>query len=382
MTSPEPRSHAAFSPVPIARRSSPVAVVTGASAGVGRATARELARNGFDVALIARGAAGLAAACRDVEQLGQRALALPVDVADAEAVEAAADRTEAQLGEIDVWCNVAMTTIFAPVSDITAEELERATRVTYLGQAHGTMAALRRMRARDRGVIVSVGSALAFRAIALQAPYCGAKFATRGFHESVRTELRHENSNVRVAQVHLPAVDTPQFDWCRNRTGRQPMPVPPMYRPEVAARAIVAVAMRPRRQRIVGVWNWGIVQLSKVAPGVLDHFAAATTVGGQLTDEPTDPDAPGNLYQPLDDDVDRGASGSFGDQTGGVLAPPFLASMPATLVDAGRALGARCREVAGDLARRMGSRFRSNPPPSAAGETPPTRPLVDSRGGR
>jgi NAD(P)-dependent dehydrogenase (short-subunit alcohol dehydrogenase family) len=271
-------------------------------------------------------------------------------VADAEAVDLAAERAEQELGPIDLWVNVAMTTVFASVAETTAAEFERATRVTYLGQVHGTMAALRHMRRRDRGVIISVGSALAFRGIALQAPYCGAKVATRGFHECVRTELRHEGSNIRVAQVHLPAVNTPQFGWCRNRTGRHPMPVPPMYQPEVAADAIVAVANRPRRQRIVGTWNWVLVQMSKLLPGVLDHYAAATTVDGQLTDMPSDPTDPGNLFEPLDDadGGDRGARGIFSHRSGGVLDTSFLRALPATAGDFVHAVKARAAEVRHD----------------------------------
>jgi NAD(P)-dependent dehydrogenase (short-subunit alcohol dehydrogenase family) len=325
-----------------------VAVVTGGSAGVGRATVRRLADAGYDVGVLARGHAGLTAAAEDVEARGRRALAIATDVADADAVEQAADRIEAELGPIDVWINVAMTTIFAPLSEIGAAEFERATDVTYLGQVHGTMAALRRMRPRDRGVIVSVGSALAFRSIALQSPYCGAKFACRGFHGAVRAELRHEHSRVRVAQVHLPAVDTPQFGWCRNRLDHQPMPVPPIYPPELCARVIVAVAQRPRRQRIVGWWNRGLIQFDKIAPGLLDHFAARATWEGQQTDEPADPDRDGNLFDPLDSVDDRGASGTFGDQDGGMTEPSFIRSIPGTARDLGRAAVSRCREIADD----------------------------------
>ena len=321
-----------------------IAVVTGASAGVGRATARRLADVGYDVGILARGRVGSQRAADEVRACGVRALYVPTDVADAGAVEAAADRVEAELGPIDVWINVAMTTIFAPLADITAHEFERATRVTYLGQVHGTMAALRRMRERDRGVIVSVGSALAFRAIALQAPYCGAKFATRGFHDAVRVELRHAGSNVRIAQVHLPAVDTPQFGWCRSRLDRRPMPVPPIYRPEVCARVIVAVARRPRRQRIVGWWNRGLVEFDKVAPGVLDHFAARTTWDGQQTDEPA-ADRDGNLYEPCDDSVDHGANGDFGDRDRGMVEATFVRSLPGSVAELGRAAVARGREV-------------------------------------
>jgi len=334
----------------------PVAVVTGASAGVGRAVARELAGRGFDVGLLARGLVGLEAAAGEVRAAGRRAAVVEVDVADADAVERAADAVEAELGPIDVWVNNAMTTVFARIADVTAEEFERATRVTYLGQVHGTMAAMRRMRARDRGVIVSVGSALAFRSIALQAPYCGAKFATRGFHDAVRAELRNDGSGVRIVQVHLPAVDTPQFGWCRNRMGRAAMPVPPIYRPEVVARVIVGAALKPRRQRLVGVWNALLIRANAVAPGVLDHFAARTTVDSQQTEQRVD-DRDGNLFEPLDGPGgrDHGATGGFGDQTGGMLDPSFLRSLPATAGNLLVAVWARGAEIVRDAGGRMPS---------------------------
>lgn len=327
----------------------PVVVVTGASAGVGRATARRLAGIGCDVGLLARGRCGLEAAADDVRARGRAALPIETDVADAAAVEAAAERIENELGQIDAWINNAMTTVFAPISEITAEEFERATRVTYLGQVHGTMAALRRMRPRDRGVIVSVGSALAFRSIALQSPYCGAKFASRGFHDAVRAELRHERSRVRVAQVHLPAVNTPQFEWCRNRLPHRPMPVPPIYSAERCARVIVDVVQRPRRQRIVGWWNRGLIQLDRVAPGVLDHFAGRATWEGQQTDEPAAGEGrDGNLFEALDALEDRGASGRFGSREGGMLDPTFLRSVPATLADLCGSIAARSAEIITD----------------------------------
>lgn len=337
----------------------PVAVVTGASAGVGRATARELARRGFDVGLIARGVVGLEAVGREVAAAGGRAVMLPVDVADSEAVERAAATVEDELGPIDAWVNNAMTTVFARIADVTPVELERATRVTYLGQVHGTMSALRRMRARNRGVIVSVGSALAFRAIALQAPYCGAKFATRGFHDAVRTELRHEGSRVRIVQVHLPAVNTPQFDWCRNRMGRQAMPVPPIYAPELAARAIADVIARPRRQRIVGVWNGLLVRLNVLMPGVIDHFAAITTVDSQQTEQRID-QRDGNLHAPLDgpDGHDHGATGSFDDQEGGMLTWDFARSLPATVGNLAVAIRRRVGEAGHDWTTRLAERRR------------------------
>src|SRR5437763_9429338 len=217
-----------------------VAVVTGASAGVGRAAARALAGCGFDVALLARGEAGLDAAATEVDAAGRRALPIPTDVAVFGEVEAAAERVEEELGPIDVWVNNAMTTVFARVVDVPPDEFKRAVEVTFLGQVWGTMAALRRMRERDRGTIVNVGSALAFIGIPLQAPYCASKFADRGFFQSLRAELIEEKSRVRLTMVHLPAVNTPQFDWCETKMDRHPQPVPPIYQPEVAAKAIVA----------------------------------------------------------------------------------------------------------------------------------------------
>jgi len=215
-----------------------VAVVTGASAGVGRATVRRFAREGWSVGLLARGRDGLEGARREVEEAGGRAVVVPVDVADAEAVEAAAEEVEATLGPIDVWVNDAMVTVFSPVHEITADDFRRVTEVNYLGAVHGTLAALRRMRPRDRGTIVQVGSALAYRAIPLQSAYCATKFALRGFTDSLRTELLHEGSRVHVTSVHLPALNTPQFGWSKTAMTRQPQPVPPIFQPEVAADGI------------------------------------------------------------------------------------------------------------------------------------------------
>lgn len=240
--------------------------MTGASAGVGRATAVAFARRGMSVALLARGHEGLRAAAADVDAAGGRALVVPADVADADAVEAAAELVERELGPIDVWVNNAMTTVFAPVWDVSAEEFRRATEVTYLGQVHGTMSALRRMRPRDRGTICNVGSALSFRAIPLQSAYCGAKFATRGFTEAVRAELLHERSGVAVTMVHLPAVNTPQFGWCLNRMPRRPQPVAPVYSPDTAAAHVVAAALDPHRQKILGGFNKTLVLINKVGP--------------------------------------------------------------------------------------------------------------------
>ncbi|MCA1683002.1 MAG: SDR family oxidoreductase [Actinobacteria bacterium] len=286
-----------------------VVVVTGASAGVGRATAVRFARDGADVALLARGHDGLDGAAKDVEAAGGRALAIPTDVADAGAVEAAASRVESELGPIDVWVNVAMTTVFAPIWEVAADELRRATEVTYFGQVHGTLAALRRMRPRDRGVVVNVGSALAYRAIPLQSAYCGAKFAARGFTDAVRTELLHERSRVQVTSVHLPAMNTPQFGWCLNRLPKHPQPVPPIYQPEVAAEGIVFAAGHRRREVWVGATTVATILATKVVPGLLDRYLARTGFDGQQTDRTADPDRPVNLWEPVGGD--HGAHGIF-----------------------------------------------------------------------
>lgn len=325
-----------------------IAVVTGASAGVGRATAVALAERGIDVGLLARGEAGLKAAAADVEAAGSRALMCPTDVAEAGAVEDAARRVEAELGEIDIWVNNAMTTVFAWSWDMAPDEIRRATEVTYLGQVNGTLAALARMRPRDRGVIVSVGSALAYRAIPLQSAYCGAKFAVRGFMESVRTELLAERSKVRISSVHLPAVNTPQFGWCLNRLPKHPQPVPPVYAPNVAADAIVEAALSPRRRSILGSYNTLVVLADKVVPGTLDHYLARTGVASQHTDLDADPDRPVDLWHPVDDDEDAGARGRFGDQEGGAMTPGFWRSVPGQVRDVALATGARLREIAGD----------------------------------
>jgi NADP-dependent 3-hydroxy acid dehydrogenase YdfG len=249
-----------------------IVVITGASAGVGRATADVFARNGWDVAMLAREPERLARAADEVARFGGRTLAIPTDVADAAAVEAAADRAEAELGPIDAWVNVAMATVFAPVHKLTAEELQRGTAVTYLGQAHGIMAAMRHMRARNRGSIVCVGSALAYRSVPLQSVYCGSKAAIRGFVDSLRSELIHDRVNITLTEVDLAAMNTPQFDWALNKTGRRAQPVPPIYQPEVAARAIYFGATHPRRQIWVG---WPTVQAilaNRVAPAWIDRY--------------------------------------------------------------------------------------------------------------
>lgn len=316
-----------------------VAVITGASAGVGRATAVAFAGAGFDVAVLARGAAGLEAAAKDVAAQGARSLAVPVDVSDWNQVDAAADQVEQELGPIDVWVNNAMTTVFSWIRDMEPDEFRRATEVTYLGQVHGTMAALRRMRARDAGTIVNVGSALAFVGIPLQAAYCGAKFACRGFFESTRAELLAEGSQVRLSMVHLPAVNTPQFEWCCNKLPQHPQPVPPIYQPEVAARHILAAAVHPRRAKVLGAWNKVVVAGARLVPSVVERYAARTAISGQQTGEPASPGRPANLYHPVDRDEDYGPRGRFGDRAGGSDDPSFLRSLPQTLSQLAAAAG-------------------------------------------
>ncbi len=308
----------------------PIAVVTGASAGVGRATVRELAERGFDVALLARGPAGLEAAVGEVELVGGRALAVPTDVSRFDEVDAAASRIEDEFGPIDVWINNAMTTVFAPLSETDPADFQRALEVTLLGQVWGTTAALARMRPRDAGVVVNVGSALAYVGIPLQAAYCASKFACRGFFESTRAELLHDGSNVRLCMVHLPAVNTPQFDWCKTSLRRHPKPVPPIYQPEVAAQHIVRSALDGRRSRIVGSWNRMLVMVDSLVPGVGNQYAALAAWDAQLTDQPIAPDRPVNLSRPVDEDSDHGAHGIFDGEAGGVADASFLRSLPRT----------------------------------------------------
>jgi NAD(P)-dependent dehydrogenase (short-subunit alcohol dehydrogenase family) len=285
-----------------------VVAVTGASSGVGRAAAQEFARGGATVGLIARGREALDAAAAEVESLGGTAVVLQCDVADPRAVDAAATELEGY-GQIDVWVNDAMSSVFAPTWEITAEEFRRVTEVTYLGVVYGTLTALSRMRPRDRGVIVQVGSALAYRGIPLQSPYCACKHAIQGFTESLRCELMHVGSGVRVTMVQLPALNTPQFDTVRSRLPRHPQPVPPIYQPEVAARAIVAAAKEPaRREWWVGASTAFALLGNAVAPGLADRYLARTGFDSQQTDEPVAPDRPDNLFAPL-----PGASSAHGD---------------------------------------------------------------------
>jgi NAD(P)-dependent dehydrogenase (short-subunit alcohol dehydrogenase family) len=289
-----------------------IVVVTGATSGVGRAVAAEFARQGAHVGLLARGRDGLEGARQEVERLGGRALAIPTDVADPEQVEAAASRVEESLGPIDTWVNDAMVTVFAPFSEIEPEEFRRATEVTYLGTVWGTKAALKRMRLRDRGSIVLVGSALAYRGIPLQAAYCGAKHAIKGFFESVRTELMHEGSHVRISMVQLPGVNTPQFDHCLSKMPRHPMPVPPIYQPEVAARAVVYAAHHRRRQVYVGAPTFMTIWGNRLLPWVADRYLAKTGYKSQQTEQPASPDRPSNLFEPVPGDP--GAHGRFDDR--------------------------------------------------------------------
>jgi NAD(P)-dependent dehydrogenase (short-subunit alcohol dehydrogenase family) len=289
-----------------------VVVITGASGGIGRATARAFARPGVHLALLARGAHGLEAAKRDVESLGADALTIPTDVADFHQVERAAQRVVATWGAIDLWINNAMVTVFAPATALSPQDLCRVTEVTYLGAAYGTRAALDVMRPRNRGVIVQVGSALAYRAIPLQAAYCGAKHALRGYTDSVRCELRSERSRIHITMVHLSAFNTPQFDWARNLTGRRVQPVPPIFEPELAARAIVWAASHRRREWFVGWPSVKAVVVNKLWPSLLDAYLARTGIAGQVTNEPRDPESCENLYAPCD--ADQGARGRFSDR--------------------------------------------------------------------
>jgi NAD(P)-dependent dehydrogenase (short-subunit alcohol dehydrogenase family) len=293
---------------------SEVVIVTGASAGIGRATAQAFAKRGARIGLLARGRDGLKGAKTEVESAGGKALVLPTDVSDAEAVEAAAVEVEEELGPIDVWVNNAMVSVFSPAKDMTAEEFRRVTEVTYLGCVFGTLAALKRMLPRNRGSIVQVGSALAYRAIPLQSAYCGSKHAIQGFTESLRSELLHDRSDIQLTMVQMPALNTPQFGWVKSRLPRHPQPVPPIFQPEVAAEAIVWAAHHDRSELWVG---WPAVKAilgNKVIPRELDHYLAWTGYDSQQTDEPLSPERKDNLWEPVDDGEDRGVHGGFDDR--------------------------------------------------------------------
>lgn len=312
--------------------SRPIAVVTGGSAGVGRATVRRLAKRGYAVAVLARGEERLEATARELQEAGVPHLTLSVDVAESEAVEAAAERIENELGPIGVWINCAMTSVFAPAHEISAEEFKRVTEVCYLGVVNGTLSALRRMRVRDRGVIVQAGSALAYRGIPLQSAYCAAKHAIQGFCDSLRAELLHERSGVKLSMVQLPALNTPQFEWVRSRLPSRAQPVPPIFQPEVAARALVRAAEHPRREYLVGRSSKSAVWGNKLFPGLGDRYLARTGFDGQQTDEPDDHLRPDNLFEPVQG-ARYGAHGRFDSRsrahTGVGVAVPLAAGFVA-----------------------------------------------------
>lgn len=291
---------------------SEVVVITGASAGVGRATVRAFAKEGARIGLLARGKDGLEAARREVEALGGKALVVPTDVSDPEQVEAAAAAVEEEFGPIDIWVNDAMVSVFSPVKEMTAEDYRRVTEVNYLGYVYGTLSALRRMLPRDKGVVVQVGSALAYRGIPLQSAYCASKHAIQGFNDSLRAELIYDGSNVRVTMVQMPALNTPQFNWVKTRLPRKPQPVPPIYQPEVAAEAIVYAARHDQRELYVGFMTSFILVMNKFFPGIGDWYLAKTGVDSQQYDGYVDPNRPHNLYEPLPGD--HGAHGDFDDK--------------------------------------------------------------------
>jgi NAD(P)-dependent dehydrogenase (short-subunit alcohol dehydrogenase family) len=289
-----------------------VVMITGASAGIGRAAAQAFAKRGAHIGLLARGREGLEGARAEVEKLGGRALILVADVADDKAVDAAAEKLEQEFGPIDIWVNDAMASVFSPVMDMTADEYRRVTEVTYLGYVWGTMAALRRMLPRNSGVIIHVGSALAYRGIPLQSAYCAAKHAIEGFTDSLRCELIHDKKDVHICIVEMPAVNTPQFGWVKNKLPNKPQPVPPIFQPEVAAEAIVFAATHKRRELYVGGPTVKAIVGNKIAPGLLDYYLGRTGYKSQQTDEPKDPNQPDNLFAPVPRDF--GAHGTFDDQ--------------------------------------------------------------------
>ena len=329
-------------------------VVTGASAGIGRATARLFGQRGARVVLIARGQAGLDGAARDVEEAGGQALAISADVADYDQVTAAARQAEEHFGPIDVWVNVAFTSVFAPFIQISPEEFRRVTEVSYLGFVHGTLAALALMRLRDRGTIVQVGSALGERSIPLQSAYCGAKHAINGFTSSLRCELLHEKSGVRVTVVQMPAVNTPQFSWVRSRLPNHPQPVPPIYQPEVAARGVLFAADHPdRKEYWVGASTVATLLANRVVPAVLDRYLARTGYRSQQTGRKVAADRPDNLLHPVDgsDGHDHGPHGIFDDKSHD-RSPQLWIAQHAALVPSGLLAGAAAALVAARRGRR------------------------------
>ncbi|MEU4039420.1 SDR family oxidoreductase [Streptomyces collinus] len=319
----------------------PTVVITGASAGIGRATARLYGRRGADVVLVARGKGGLEAAADEVAALGGRPLVQTADVSDPAQVEAVAEAAEKEFGPIDVWINCAFSSVFAPFEEITPEEYKRITEVTYLGFVNGTRAALKRMLPRDRGTIVQVGSALGERSIPLQSGYCGAKHAINGFTSTLRLELLHRGSNVHVTVAQMPAVNTPQFDWVRDRLSKHPMPVPPIYQPEVAARGVAYAADHPRRkQYYIGATTVATIWANRLAPALLDRYLARTGFGSQQTDS-VPPSGLSNLFEPADRDRadDQGAHGSFDESSHARSWQEILVRHPAaTALGAGAAV--------------------------------------------
>jgi short-subunit dehydrogenase len=317
-------------------RATRVVVITGADAGIGRAAAREFAEREYKIGLLGRDGMRLDAAAREIEQLGGEAWAVVADVADYDEVEGAAAEVERVLGPIDVWVNNAMVSVLAAFTDIADEEFRRVTEVTYLGYVHGTRAALQRMLVRDRGVIVQVGSALAYRAIPLQSAYCGSKHAIRGFTQSVRCELLQRRSAVQIAMVQMPAVNTPQFEWVLSRLPNRPRPVPPIFQPEVAARAVVHAALHPRREMWVGWSTIRAIIATTLAPGLLDRYLARKGLRAQQTAEPDDDARPNNLFHPVPGDF--GAHGRF-DATAAQRSPALWISIHRRSVSALATLG-------------------------------------------
>lgn len=315
-----------------------VVAVSGASAGVGRAIVRAFADEGADVGLIARGETALDAAVSEVEEADGRAHAVTADITDPDALDAAAEEIEQRLGPIDVWVNNAMVTVYGPVWNLSPKEFARVTDVTYHGSVWGTRAALRRMRRRGEGTIVQVGSALAYRGIPMQAAYCGAKHALVGFLESVRSELLREDSSIHIAHVHLPAINTPQFTWARTKLSKKPQPVPPIFSPKVAARAVVDAAERRRRQVFVGSSTLKTVLAARLAPSLMDRYLADAAVEGQLTDKPVGDDRADNLLEPIEED--RGASGPFVDEARGRSLSATFGRQKAGILGGLAALGA------------------------------------------
>ncbi|HZR18071.1 MAG TPA: SDR family oxidoreductase [Verrucomicrobiae bacterium] len=335
-----------------------VVAITGASAGVGRATVQAFAKRGARIGLLARGIRGLEGAKKDAKELGGQALCLPTDVADPNQVEAAAQKIEEHFGPIDVWINAAMVSVFSPVKEIPFDEFRRVSEVTYLGTVHGTMVALKRMSPRDKGTIVQVGSALAYRSIPLQSAYCGAKAAIRGFTDSLRCELLLEKSRVHLTMVQLPAVNTPQFSWVKTRLPHKPQPVPPIYQPEIAAEAIYWAAHHHRRELFVGAPAVKAIEANKFVPGMLDRYLGSHGYSSQQTDEPQDPQRPHNLWEALDGERGRdyGAHGDF-DRRARSRSPQmwvmknrrWLAALAVSL--AGIGLGVRLARTAPEASR-------------------------------